>query len=123
VTRAEIEEIRGVAISRGTLDVLLEAGWIRLRGRRRTPGRPVTFGTTAEFLDHFDLERIGDLPGLADLKAAGLLDSALPPGLEAGIPDDNPDLTDDEDPLEADFFEPLEPLREDDAPTEADARD
>ena len=78
VTRAEIEEIRGVAISRGTLDVLLEAGWIRLRGRRRTPGRPVTFGTTPAFLDHFGLERIGDLPGLADLKAAGLLEAALP---------------------------------------------
>ena len=74
-TRAEIEEIRGVAISKGTLDVLLEAGWIRLRGRRRTPGRPVTFGTTPAFLDHFGLESIGDLPGLADLKAAGLLES------------------------------------------------
>ena len=71
VTRAEIEEIRGVAISKGTLDVLLEAGWVRLRGRRRTPGRPVTFGTTPQFLDHFGLEAIGDLPGLADLKAAG----------------------------------------------------
>jgi len=110
VTRAEIEEIRGVTISRGTLDVLLEAGWIRLRGRRRTPGRPVTFGTTPAFLDHFDLERIGDLPGLADLKAAGLLDTALPPGLEAGAPDDDPRLTDDEDPLESDFLDALEPL-------------
>ena len=62
-TRAEIEEVRGVAVSPGTLDVLLEAGWVRLRGRRRTPGRPVTFGTTPAFLDHFGLESIGDLPG------------------------------------------------------------
>ena len=92
-------------ISRGTLDVLLEAGWIRLRGRRRTPGRPVTFGTTPNFLDHFDLERIGDLPGLSDLKAAGLLEAALPAGMEAGIPDDDPDLADDEDPLEPGFDE------------------
>jgi segregation and condensation protein B len=74
VTRAEIEEIRGVATAKGTLDVLLEAGWVRLRGRRQSPGRPVTFGTTAGFLEHFGLEGIGDLPGLADLKAAGLLD-------------------------------------------------
>lgn len=112
VTRAEIEEIRGVAISRGTLDVLLEAGWIRLRGRRRTPGRPVTFGTTPAFLDHFDLERIGDLPGLVDLKAAGLLEVALPAGMEAGTPDDDPTLTDDEDPLEPDFLDALAPLEE-----------
>ena len=74
-TRAEIEEVRGVAVSPGTLDVLLEAGWIRLRGRRRTPGRPVTFGTTPAFLDHFGLESIGDLPGLADLRAAGLIET------------------------------------------------
>src|SRR4051812_38355085 len=73
VTRAEIEEIRGVAVSPGTLDVLLEAGWVRLRGRRRTPGRPVTFGTTPQFLDHFGLEAVSDLPGMAELKAAGLL--------------------------------------------------
>src|SRR5687767_12262794 len=74
VTRAEIEDIRGVAISKGTLDVLLEAGWVRLRGRRQTPGRPVTFGTTPGFLDHFGLGEIGDLPGFAELKAGGLLD-------------------------------------------------
>jgi segregation and condensation protein B len=74
VTRAEIEEIRGVSLSRGTLDLLLEMGWIKPRGRRRTPGRPVTWGTTEEFLDHFGLESLDDLPGLADLKAAGLLD-------------------------------------------------
>ena len=73
VTRAEIEEIRGVAASAGTLDVLLETGWVRPRGRRRAPGRPITYGTTEEFLDHFGLEPIKDLPGLAELKGAGLL--------------------------------------------------
>ena len=74
ITRAEIEEIRGVSVSRGTLDVLLEASWIRPRGRRRTPGRPVTWGTTESFLDHFGLEGLDDLPGLDDLKASGLID-------------------------------------------------
>ena len=74
ITRAEIEEIRGVSVSRGTLDVLLEAAWIRPRGRRRTPGRPVTWGTTESFLDHFGLEGLDDLPGLDDLKASGLMD-------------------------------------------------
>jgi segregation and condensation protein B len=76
VTRAEIEEIRGVAVSKGTLDVLLETEWVRPVGRRRTPGRPVTYGTTPRFLDHFGLETIKDLPGLAELKAAGVLDAA-----------------------------------------------
>lgn len=116
VTRAEIEAVRGVTISKGTLDVLLEVGWIRLRGRRRTPGRPVTFGTTPQFLDHFGLESIGDLPGLADLKAAGLLEAMTSVGDEALQPDDRPDLTDDEDPLELDFDgseEALETVRED----------
>lgn len=75
VTRAEIEEIRGVTISKGTLDVLMEAGWVRMMGRKRTPGRPVTYGTTEEFLVHFGIESIKDLPGLQELKAAGLLDS------------------------------------------------
>ena len=74
VTRAEIEEIRGVALSRGSLDTLLEAGWIRPKGRRRSPGRPVTWGTTEAFLDHFGLDSLEVLPGVADLKAAGLLD-------------------------------------------------
>ncbi len=74
VTRAEIEEIRGVALSRGTLDILLEAGWIKPRGRRRVPGRPVTWGTTESFLDHFGLESLDALPGIDELKAAGLLD-------------------------------------------------
>jgi segregation and condensation protein B len=75
ITRAEIEEIRGVSLSKGTLDTLLEAGWVRPRGRRRTPGRPVTWCTTDEFLDHFGLESRDDLPGIEELKAAGLLDT------------------------------------------------
>lgn len=79
VTRAEIEDIRGVAVSRGTLDQLLEMKWIRLRGRRRSPGRPVTYGVTDAFLDYFGLASLGDLPGVSDLKAAGLLSSRLPP--------------------------------------------
>ena len=79
VTRAEIEEIRGVTTSRGTLDILLEAEWIRPRGRRRTPGRPVTWGVSDEFLDHFGLESVKALPGIEELKAAGLLDRR--PGL------------------------------------------
>jgi segregation and condensation protein B len=78
ITRAEIEEVRGVSLSKGTLDVLLEAGWIRLRGRKQSPGRPLTYGTTQEFLDHFGLADVKDLPGLEELKAAGLL-SAEPP--------------------------------------------
>ncbi len=72
VTRAEIEEIRGVTTSKGTLDVLLETGWIRLRGRRKAPGRPVTYGTSESFLSHFGLEALTDLPGLDELKGAGL---------------------------------------------------
>ena len=75
ITRAEIEEIRGVMISRGTVDLLLEEGWIRPRGRKKVPGRPLTWGTTNEFLDHFGLESLSDLPGIDELKAAGLLDS------------------------------------------------
>ena len=79
VTRAEVEEIRGVALSRGTLDTLLEAGWVRPRGRRKVPGRPLQWGTTPVFLDHFGLESLTELPGLEDLKAAGMLDRR--PGL------------------------------------------
>ncbi len=75
VTRADIEEIRGVALSKGTLDLLLEAGWIRPRGRRQAPGRPLTWGTTDGFLDHFGLASLEALPGVEELKAAGLLDS------------------------------------------------
>jgi segregation and condensation protein B len=88
VTRAEIEEIRGVTVSKGTIDVLMETGWVRLRGRKRTPGRPVTYGTTEGFLLHFGLENIGDLPGLDELKAAGMLDGRLPPGFEVPAPSD-----------------------------------
>jgi segregation and condensation protein B len=100
VTRAEIEEIRGVSTSKGTLDVLLETGWIKLRGRRRAPGRPVTYGTTEQFLGHFGFDSIQDLPGLSELKGAGLLDSNLPPGFSMPNPDDAPALREDEDPLE-----------------------
>ncbi|MFA7429826.1 MAG: SMC-Scp complex subunit ScpB [Rhodospirillaceae bacterium] len=75
VTRAEIEDIRGVAVSKGTLDILMEAGWVRPRGRRMTPGRPLTWGTSAAFLDHFGLDGLSDLPGVEELKAAGLLDA------------------------------------------------
>ncbi len=101
VTRAEIEEIRGVSAGRGTLDMLMEAGWIRMRGRRRTPGRPVTYGTTPEFLDHFSLEALSDLPGLEELKGAGLLSNRLPPDMQIPLPFDG-ELREDEDPLEDD---------------------
>ncbi len=107
VTRAEIEEIRGVATAKGTLDILLEAGWVRLRGRRRTPGRPVTFGTTPGFLDHFGLDRIDDLPGLDELKGAGFIEGRLSKDLAMPVPDDDPDLRADEDPL-GDLFSPLD---------------
>ena len=102
VTRAEIEDIRGVITSKGTLDVLLETGWIRPRGRRKTPGRPLTFGTTETFLSQFSLEALGDLPGLEELKGTGLLDSRLPSGFSVPNPSDDPALRDDEDPLEID---------------------
>jgi segregation and condensation protein B len=100
VTRVEIEEVRGVVASKGTLDVLLETGWVRPRGRRKTPGRPVTYGTTEAFLSHFGLERLDDLPGLDELKGSGLLDGRLPAGFAVPIPSDDPALRDDEDPLE-----------------------
>src|SRR5438477_6115039 len=100
VTRAEIEDIRGVSASKGTLDVLLETGWIRPRGRRKTPGRPITFGTTEAFLSHFGLESVGDLPGLEELKGAGLMDGRLPPGFAVPMPSDAAMLREDEDPLE-----------------------
>jgi segregation and condensation protein B len=80
VTRAEIEEIRGVSVSRGTVDQLLELEWIRFGRRKMTPGRPVTFVVTQEFLDHFGLESARDLPGLKELRAAGLLENRAPPG-------------------------------------------
>jgi segregation and condensation protein B len=100
VTRAEIEEIRGVSAAKGTLDVLLETGWIRPRGRRKAPGRPLTYGTTADFLSHFGLEALGDLPGLDDLKGSGLFDGTLPAGFDVPEPSDDPALRPDEEPLE-----------------------
>ena len=100
VTRAEIEEIRGVSTSKGTLDVLMETGWIRPRGRRRAPGKPVTYGTTDAFLNHFGLESLKDLPGLAELKAAGLLDSNVPPDFKVPEPTDIAALMPDELPLD-----------------------
>ena len=106
VTRAEIEEIRGVATSRGTLDILLEAGWVKPRGRRRTPGRPATWVTTTGFLDHFGLESLDDLPGVSDLRAAGLLDSAplsMGLGLELPLADDATDPDDDDRPGPHDY--------------------
>lgn len=100
-TRAEVEEVRGVQTGKGTLDLLMEAGWVKMRGRRRTPGRPVTYGTTDAFLDHFGLETLADLPGLEELKGAGLLSSRLPPAMQVPLPFDGP-LRDDEDPLDPD---------------------
>src|SRR5919198_1347353 len=93
VTRAEIEDIRGVTTSKGTLDVLLETGWIRPRGRRKSPGRPVTFGTTPAFLTHFGLDAIGDLPGLDELKGAGFIEGQIPQGFGVPLPSDDPVLT------------------------------
>jgi segregation and condensation protein B len=99
VTRAEVEEIRGVSTSKGTLDVLLETGWIRLRGRRKAPGRPVTYGTSETFLSHFGLDALNDLPGLDELKGAGLVDATMPADFAVPVPSDDPALRDDEEPL------------------------
>lgn len=122
VTRSEIEEVRGVSLSKGTLELLLEIGWIRLRGRRRTPGRPVTFGTTTAFLDHFGLEALGDLPDVEELKATGLLDQRVPPGF------DLPGLAEDkaEDPIEEGAIwedEPLDASEEARAPSDGSGID
>ncbi|WP_377506181.1 SMC-Scp complex subunit ScpB [Octadecabacter sp. R77987] len=91
VTRAEIEEIRGVSVSRGTVDQLIEMEWIRFGRRKMTPGRPVTFVVTQEFLDHFGLENARDLPGLKELRSAGLLENRPPPGAETGESDEDED--------------------------------
>jgi segregation and condensation protein B len=100
VTRAEMEDIRGVETSKGTLDLLLETGWVRMRGRRRTPGRPVTYGTTESFLDHFGLAEVRDLPGMEELKGAGLLSTRMPSNFSMPQPPADPDeLAEDEDPL------------------------
>ncbi len=95
VTRAEIEEIRGVSVSRGTVDLLMELDWIKLGRRRMTPGRPVTFVVTPGFLDHFGLESPRDLPGIKELRDAGLLDNRPPPGAMPGI--ESPDSDEEED--------------------------
>ncbi len=100
VTRADIEEIRGVVVSKGALDVLMEAGWVRMRGRRKAPGRPITYGTTTEFLIQFGLDAIGDLPGLDELQGAGMFDGKLPTGYGVPRPSDEPALRADEDPLD-----------------------
>ena len=96
VTRAEMEQIRGVQTSRGSLDVLLELGLVRMRGRRRSPGRPVTYGTTDAFLEHYGLASLADLPGMAEMKAAGLLDLSMPS--DFALPDPSRPA-EDEDPL------------------------
>jgi segregation and condensation protein B len=98
-TRADVEEIRGVAVSKGAIDVLMEAGWVRMRGRRRAPGRPITYGTTPAFLIHFGLDQVGDLPGLDELQGAGLFEGRLPSGFGVPRPDDGEALRADEEPL------------------------
>jgi len=100
VTRADIEQIRGVAVSKGALDVLMEARWVRMRGRRKAPGRPITYGTTTDFLVEFGLNAIADLPGLDELKGAGLFEGKLPAGYDVPQPDDASALRADEEPLE-----------------------
>lgn len=124
VTRAEIENIRGVATSKGTLDVLMEAGWIKPGRRRETPGRPLTWLTTATFLDEFGIENLNDLPGLAELKAAGLLDTRPAidtiPGADLfsanqNEPSDEDESDDDESEDEDDDFVRLESAEEEDS--------
>jgi segregation and condensation protein B len=115
VTRAEIEAVRGVQASKGTLDVLLELGLVRMRGRRRSPGRPVTYGTTDAFLEHYGLASLADLPGMAEMKAAGLLAMDLPPDFT--VPNPEAPAT-DEEPLDFESEAPefhVDYLAEDDA--------
>lgn len=100
VTRAEIEDIRGVMLSKGTVDALMEIGWVKIRGRKRTPGRPVTYGTTEAFLVQFGLESVSHLPGMDELKAAGFLEALPPSGFDVPSPSDQ--LGPDEDPYEGD---------------------
>ncbi len=103
-TRADIEDVRGVQVAKGSLDQLLEIGWVKMRGKRRdVPGRPTLYGTTEDFLQHFGLETVTDLPGLADLKAAGLLDARLPPGFSVPSPADGDDEDIDEDEDSGEF--------------------
>ena len=109
ITRSEIEEIRGISLSRGTLDILLELEWVKPRGRRRTPGRPLTWGTSSAFLDHFGLSSVEDLPGMDELKSAGLLRKGqILGGLgelasEDGTDEDTDDLLDETDFLDTEF--------------------
>ena len=105
VTRAEIEDIRGVAMSKGTIDILMEIGWIKIRGRKRTPGRPVTYGTAEAFLVQFGLESVAHLPGIDELKAAGFLEAMPPSGFD--VPNPSEELASDEDPYDPN--EPAEP--------------
>jgi segregation and condensation protein B len=104
VTRAEIEEIRGVSVSRGTVDQLIEMEWVRLGRRKMTPGRPVTFVVTQHFLDNFGLESARDLPGLKELRSAGLLDNRLPPGLGPKLSGES-DEEDDNNIAQSELFE------------------
>ncbi|MCA0405328.1 MAG: SMC-Scp complex subunit ScpB [Proteobacteria bacterium] len=136
VTRTEIEQIRGVQMNKGMLDLLLEAGFIRMRGRRRSPGRPVTFGTTEGFLIAFGLDRIADLPNLEEIVASGLVEGKVPQGLSLPLPSDVPGSGPEEDPLEDDLFltmseerlealaqeAPLNPNGDDKPPEEAPPR-
>lgn len=115
VTRAEIEDVRGVQISTGTVDLLMEAGWVRMRGRRRSPGRPITYGTTEAFLVHFGLDAIDSLPGKADLQAAGLLSAEIPADFQFAGPPRDPDTGElaeelplDEPEFQTDFLEGAE---------------
>lgn len=106
-TRADIEDVRGVAVSKGSLDQLMEIGWVKMRGRRKdVPGRPVLYGTSPAFLEQFNLETVSDLPGMADLKAAGLLDARLPPGFVVPSPADGDDEeTEENEGVEAEFVQ------------------
>jgi segregation and condensation protein B len=106
VTRAEIEDIRGVALSRGTIDALMEVGWVKIRGRKRTPGRPVTYGTTESFLVHFGLESVSHLPGVDELKAAGFLEALPPSGFD--VPSPNDQLGPDEEPYDGEVEDELD---------------
>jgi segregation and condensation protein B len=122
VTRAEIEEIRGVTTSKGSIDVLLETGWVRPRGRRKSPGRPVTYGTTEAFLSHFGLDAVMDLPGMEELKGSGLLDGRLPDGFSVPVPSDDPALRPDEDPLEPVDLKLALALSPEEGPIETDGK-
>ena len=105
VTRAEIEDVRGVALSKGTIDALMEVGWVKIRGRKRTPGRPVTYGTTEAFLVQFGLESVNHLPGVDELKAAGFLEAVPPSSFD--IPNPSDELGPDEDPYEGETEDDL----------------